>query len=85
MMRISPSATIHNHVPFLVDLVDYVATNFTQVIDNRGPSSRTFVTLGPGFRTHMIDNWYLLGAVEVPVTYPQPYDYQGMGGIMKVY
>jgi hypothetical protein len=31
-----------------------------------------------------VDNRYLLGAVEVPVTYPQPYDYQVLGGIMKV-
>jgi hypothetical protein len=43
------------------------------------------VTLGPGFRSHIVDNWYLLGVVEVPVTYPQPCDYQVVGGIMKVY
>ena len=77
--------TPHDYAPFLGDLVGYVATNLTQVIDNRGPSSRTFVTIGPGFRSHIVDNWYLLGAVEVPVTYPQPYDYQVLGGIMKVY
>lgn len=77
--------TDHNYAPFLGDLVGYVATNVTQVIDNRGPSSRNFTTIGPGFRTHIADNWYLLGAVEVPVTYPQPYDYQVLGGIMKVY
>jgi len=77
--------TDHNYAPFLGDLVGYVATNVTQVIDNRGPSSRNFTTIGPGFRTHVVDNWYLLGAVEIPVTYPQPYDYQVLGGIMKVY
>ncbi len=77
--------TDHNYAPFLGDLVGYVATNVTQVIDNRGPSSRNFTTIGPGFRTHVADNWYLLGAVEIPVTYPQPYDYQVLGGIMKVY
>ncbi|NBY23478.1 MAG: hypothetical protein EBQ73_11770 [Gammaproteobacteria bacterium] len=77
--------TPHNYAPLIGDLVGYVATNLTQVIDNRGPSSRTFVSIGPGFRSHVADNWYLLGAVEVPVTYPQPYDYQVLGGIMKVY
>ena len=77
--------TEHNYAPFLGDLVGYLATNVTQVIDNRGPSSRNFTTIGPGFRTHIADNWYLLGAVEIPVTYPQPYDYQVLGGIMKVY
>lgn len=77
--------TPHDYAPFLGDLVGYVATNLTQVIDNRGPRSPTILTLGPGFRTHVIDNWYLLGAVEVPVTNPQPFDYQVLGGIMKVY
>ncbi len=77
--------TPHDYAPFLGDLVGYVATNLTQVIDNRGPNSPTVVTLGPGFRSHVIDNWYLLGAVEVPVTNPQPFDYQVLGGIMKVY
>ncbi|MFN5746077.1 MAG: transporter [Methylococcaceae bacterium] len=77
--------TPHNYAPFLGDLVGYVATNLTQVIDNRGPVSQTLATIGPGFRSHVVDDWYLLGAVEVPVTYPQPYDYQVLGGIMKVY
>lgn len=76
--------TPHDSVPF-GDLVGYVATNVTQIIDRRGPNNPSFVSLAPGFRTHVIDNWYLLGAVDVPVTYPQPYDYQVLSGIMKVY
>jgi hypothetical protein len=55
-----------------------------KTIDDRGPS-RTLVTLSPGFRTHLGQNWYLLGAVEVPVTQPDPFDYQVLGGIMKVF
>lgn len=74
----------HDFTP-IGDMVWYVATNFNQAIDNRGPRSTTFVSLSPGFRTHIGQDWYLLGAVEVPVTYPQPYDYQVLGGIMKVY
>lgn len=76
--------TPHEMTP-VGDMVWYVATNFNQAIDDRSPSSRTFLSLSPGFRTHVGDDWYLLGAVEVPVTRPEPYDYQVMGGIMKVY
>jgi len=66
-------------------MVWYVSTNVSQPIDNRAETSNTFVSLTPGFRTHVGGNWYLLGAVEVPVTDPQPYDYQVLGGIMKVF
>lgn len=76
--------TPHDAVPF-GDMVWYVSTNLSQPIDNRGASNNTFVSLTPGFRTHVGQNWYLLGAVEVPVTSNPAYDYQVMGGIMKVY
>lgn len=75
--------TPHDFTP-IGDMVWFLSTNFNQTIDDRGPS-RTLVTLSPGFRTHMGMNWYLHGAVEVPVTRPQPYDYQVLGGIMKVF
>jgi len=29
--------------------------------------------------------WYGLGGVEVPVTHPEPFDYQVLGGLMKVW
>jgi hypothetical protein len=76
--------TPHNAAPF-GDLVVYVSNNFSQAIDNRGPSSTTAFSMGPGFRDHLGDDWYLLGAVDIPVTNPKPYDYQVFGGIMKVY
>ena len=60
-------------------MVWYVSTNLSQPIDNRGTSSNTFVSLTPGFRTHVGDNWYLLGGVEVPVTSNPAYDYQVLG------
>jgi hypothetical protein len=41
--------------------------------------------MGPGFRDHLGDNWYLLGAVDIAVTHPKTYDYQVQGAIMKVY
>jgi hypothetical protein len=75
--------TPHTFTP-IGDMVWYLSTNLSQTIDNRGPN-QTFVSLTPGFRTHVGNNWYLLGAVEVPVTSPQPFDYQVLGGIMKVF
>jgi hypothetical protein len=76
--------TPHDFTP-VGDMVWYVSTNLSQPIDNRGTSSNTFVSMAPGFRTHLGQNWYLLGAVEVPVTSNAPYDYQVQSGIMKVY
>lgn len=76
--------TDHNQAPF-GDLVFYVANNFSQALDNRGKSSTATYSVGPGFRSHLGDNWYLLGAVDFSVTKPEPYDYQVSGGIMKVY
>ena len=75
--------TPHDFTP-IGDMVWYLSANLNQTMDDRGPS-RTLVTLSPGFRTHVGMNWYLLGAVEVPVTRPEPFDYQVLGGIMKVY
>jgi len=76
--------TPHDAAPF-GDLVVYVANNLVQAIDSRGPNATTSFSMGPGFRTHLGDNWYLLGAVDFSVTNPQPYDYQVSSGIMKVY
>ena len=76
--------TPHDFTP-VGDLVGYVSTTIRQPIDNRGTTTNTFVSMTPGFRTHVGNNWYLLGAVEVPVTSPTPYDYQVQAGIMKVY
>jgi len=76
--------TPHDFTP-IGDMVWYLSTNVSQAIDNRAQSSGTFVSLAPGFRTHIGQNWFLLGSVEIPVTNPQPFGYQVLGGIMKVY
>jgi len=73
--------TPHNAAPF-GDLVFYLSANLLQTID--GPSRNT-VSLTPGFRTHLGGNWYFLGGVEVPVTNVKPFDYQILGGLMKVF
>lgn len=75
--------TRHDRVPF-GDLVWYLSTNLYQLTDSRGPNT-TIVSLTPGFRTHLGQNWYLLGGVEVPVTEPQPFNYQVLTGLMKVF
>lgn len=75
--------TKHDRAPF-GDLVGYLSLNVGQPIDDRG-AKRTTVTFTPGFRTHLGANWYLLGAIEVPVTNPEPFDYQLTSGLMKVF
>ncbi len=77
--------TPHELTPF-GDLVVYLSTNLNQPTDQRG-NHHTSVTLTPGFRTHLGDNWYLLGGVEVPVSWSQtrPFAYQALGGLMKVF
>jgi len=75
--------TPHEATPF-GDLVGYVASNVSQLTDDRGPSTTT-LTFTPGFRTHLGRNLYLLGGVELPATRPEPFDYQILGGLMKVF
>lgn len=75
--------THHDSVPF-GDLVGYLSLNIGQPVEGRG-SERTTLSFTPGFRTHLGANWYLLGGIEVPVTTPQPFDYQLTTGLMKVF
>ena len=75
--------TPHDLTP-VGDLVFYLATNLSQATDDRGPATTT-LKLAPGFRTHLGANWYLLGAVDVPVTNPEPFDAEVLAGLMKVF
>ena len=75
--------TDHDWTPF-GDLVFYLDANVDQLTDNRGAATTT-VIMAPGFRTHLGSDYYLLGAVQVPVTRPEPYDYQLLAGLMKVF
>ena len=76
--------TPHDRAP-IGDLVGYVSANFNHAVDNRVPSDTTNVTITPGFRTHLGQNWYLLGGVEFPITDPKSFDYQPMLGLMLVF
>jgi hypothetical protein len=75
--------TEHDLTPF-GDLVFDVGTTLTQATDGRGPATTTLL-ITPAFRTHMGWNWYLLAGIDVPVTSPQPYDFQPTVGLMKVF
>ena len=75
--------TEHDATPF-GDLVLHLGTTVTQATDDRGPHTTTLV-FTPGFRTHMGCNWYLLAGIDVPVTHPEPYDFQPTVGLMKVF
>jgi len=76
--------TEHDAAPF-GDFVTYVAANYSQAVDDRDDSKTTSLSLTPGFRTHLGNNWYLLGGVEVPTTKPKAYDYQILSGLMLVF
>ena len=76
--------TPHDKTTFS-DTVLYVAANFAQAIDTRGPSSTTSLSLAPGIRTFLGDNWYFLGSVSLPVTNPESYNYQVLGAFMRVW
>lgn len=75
--------TPHDLTP-IGDLVLYVASNLSQAMDDGGPNTTT-VTFTPGLRTHLGANWYLLGGLEVPATRPEPFDFQALAGLMKVF
>jgi len=76
--------TPHDMAPF-GDLVFYVSPNLTHPIDDRASKSITTITLTPGFRTYLGQNWYWLGGVDVPVTHPQSFNYEVLTGLMKVF
>lgn len=74
--------TPHDWAP-LGDLVFYVATNINQPLDSG--SKEPGVTFTPGFRTHLGRNWYLLGGIELPTTDGTPFNFQVLGGLIKVF
>jgi hypothetical protein len=76
--------TPHGFTP-LGDLVVYLSANLSQPVANHGAND-TVVTLTPGFRTHLGQDWYLLGGVEVPLTRDsRAFDFQVLFGLMKVF
>ena len=69
-LAIGQTVTPHD-VPLLGDFTYYISSNVRQ---NIGSNKTTFLSLTPGFRTHLGHNFWLLGGVEVPLTGPKPFD-----------
>jgi hypothetical protein len=76
--------TPHDLTP-IGDMAWYASTNLYQIMDHRGPSNPTLLTITPGVSAHAGGDWYLLAGVEVPLTRPEPFDYRVLGGLMKVW
>jgi hypothetical protein len=56
--------TLTKHdVPWFGDFTYYVVATL-----NEAENTNTFVSISPGFRTHLGRDWYLLFGLEVPVT-----------------
>jgi hypothetical protein len=73
--------TPHN-VPF-GDLVFYCESNFNVPLD--GSASRsTLVTVGPGTRFHIANNYFFLMDLDVPVTGNRPAEYSLLVALLKV-
>ena len=51
----------------------------------QGDVSKTFVSVGPGFRFEVAEKTYLLGFVEVPLTAPRAVDYLMQYSIMRIF
>ena len=64
------------------EFTTYLTANVSNQV---APRSLTTVTLGPGFRTHLGHDYYLLGAATVPVVAPRPYDESMTFWFMKLF
>jgi hypothetical protein len=77
--------TPHDAAPF-GDFVTYLAVDGSSTLDDRG-RRHSFLSLTPGLRTHLGDDWYFLFGVDVPVTGPKSLNYAWAPIVwfMKVY
>ena len=80
-LAIGRTITPHD-TPIFGDLTFYLSTNVSNQI---APTALTTVTLGPGYRTHLGNDWYSLGAVTIPVTGPHPFDESLALWLMKTF
>jgi hypothetical protein len=69
-LSIGQTITPHD-VRFFGDFTYYLATNYQE---NLGTRDNAFISLTPGFRTHLGNDWYLLGGVEFPVNGPRAFN-----------
>jgi hypothetical protein len=66
----------------LGDFVPYLVMNLrTDVADGHN----TFLSLTPGFSTHLGNKWYFLAGLEIPVTGPRPFEEQASFYLLRPY
>ena len=70
-------------VPFS-DLVFYCESNFNVPLDG-GARRSTLVTIGPGTRFHIANNYFFLMDLDVPVTGNRPSEYTLLVSLLKVF
>jgi hypothetical protein len=70
-------------VPF-GDLVFYCESNFNVPLDG-GARRSTLVTVGPGTRFHIANNYFFLMDLDVPVPGNRPTEYALLVALLKVF
>jgi hypothetical protein len=70
----------------LGDFVTYLSINGFTTVDNRGPLY-SYLSVTPGFRFHLANNYYFSAGIEVPLTGPksQNFTYSPIFWIVKVW
>lgn len=56
--------------PFLADFTYYAVVNYRAFL---GAANSRFVSITPGFRTHLGSDFWLLGGIDIPVSNPRPF------------
>jgi len=71
--------------PLIGDLVVYNSMNFFTTLEGPGPAN-AFFSMTPGYRAQIVDNWYHLAGVEIPmVGGPNNYAFGLTFWLLKVY
>ncbi len=80
-LAIGQTLTDHDH-PFLGDFTYYLSTVVNTPLANGGQTS---VTLTPGLRTHVGNDWYFLAGLPTPVTNSRVADFGMIFWFMKAW
>jgi hypothetical protein len=74
------------HDATLGDLATYVSINGYTTVDDRGPRY-SYLSITPGLRFHLANNYYFIAGVEVPLTGPrdQSFTYSPIFWLAKVW
>lgn len=71
--------------PIIGDLVVYNSMNFFTTMEGPAPAN-AFFSMTPGYRAQIVDNWYHLAGVEIPmIGGPNHYTYGLTFWLLKIY